>query len=136
VRRPREHDRIRLGIAENVLGNVDGSEQLHAVAHRDPVFELRIILANESRINGIRRVPAASRGKLLFLCEGEGAAKQQQSTHRRNSIALRSCRVQRRSPRRKFVFNAARADLGYMTFLVLDEPANTRELPDYLRRKT
>ena len=40
VRRARQQDRIRLRL---VLGDVDGGEELHAVAHRDAVFVLGVV---------------------------------------------------------------------------------------------
>ena len=47
------HDGIRPVVGEDVLRNVNGGEQLHAVAHGDAVFELGVVLADE--------LPAGSR---------------------------------------------------------------------------
>src|SRR5262249_46376407 len=41
------HDRISFAVGEDILGHVNGREKFHAVAHRNAVFELRVILTNE-----------------------------------------------------------------------------------------
>ena len=42
-----EHDGVGLVVGEGVLGDVDGGEELDAVAHGDAVFELGVVLADE-----------------------------------------------------------------------------------------
>ena len=52
---------IGLVVRDDVLGNVDGSEELDAVAHGDAVFELGVVLADEIAADG-RHGSAAALG--------------------------------------------------------------------------
>ena len=40
------HDRVGAAVGEDVLGDVDGGEELDAIAHGDAVFELGVVLAD------------------------------------------------------------------------------------------
>ena len=92
VARALHHDRISPAVGEDVLRDVDGGEQLHAVAHGDAVFELGVVLADEGGAlgrcgGGIRRggsgASPLSGNHLGQQYDGE------QDAHGADSIAVR-----------------------------------------------
>ena len=66
VGRALQHDGVGLRVREDVLGDVDGGEQLDAVAHGDAVLELGVVFTN-CRCTGSRAL-RCGRGHGAQLC--------------------------------------------------------------------